>query len=170
MLDLFGVEDARPSPEDVAKTEEALRKFGKTYEFHMYENAGHAFFAIDRPQYRVHAAVDRWKKVFVCASCATMCYMARRETARVGVRELRQNLSVYLRRVAGGATLQVTERGRAVAILAPLPAAATPLERLVAAGRATAPRGDLRNLGVPRGGRVSRRASTSVRELRADRL
>ncbi len=99
-----------------------------------------------------------------------MCYMARRETARVGVRELRQNLSVYLRRVASGATLQVTERGRAVAILAPLPGAATPLERLVAAGRATAPRGDLRDLGVPRGGRVSRRASTSVRELRTDRL
>jgi|SRR5436309_1847956 len=55
---------SRPSPEDVAKTEDALRKFGKTYEFHTYENAGHAFFAVDRPQYRVHAAVDGWKKVF----------------------------------------------------------------------------------------------------------
>jgi dienelactone hydrolase len=47
-----------------AKTEEALQKFGKTYEFHTYENAGHAFFAVDRPQYRVHAAVDGWKRVF----------------------------------------------------------------------------------------------------------
>src|SRR3989442_1551083 len=64
LLGLFGVEDARPSPEDVAKTEEALKKFGKTYEFHTYDNAGHAFFAVDRPQYRVHAAVDGWKKVF----------------------------------------------------------------------------------------------------------
>ena len=64
LLGLFGVEDARPSPEDVAKTEEALKKFGKTYEFHTYENAGHAFFAVDRPQYRVHAAVDGWKEVF----------------------------------------------------------------------------------------------------------
>ena len=99
-----------------------------------------------------------------------MCYMARRETARVGVRELRQNLSVYLRRVAGGATLQVTEGGRAVAILAPLRAAATPLERLVAAGRATAQHGDLRELGAPRRGRISRRASAAVRNLRADRL
>ncbi len=44
--------------------EEALQKFGKTYEFHTYDNAGHAFFAVDRPQYRVHAAVDGWKKVF----------------------------------------------------------------------------------------------------------
>src|SRR5438876_557033 len=64
LLGLFGVEDSRPSPEDVKTTEEALKKFGKTYEFHTYENAGHAFFAVDRPQYRVHAAVDGWKKVF----------------------------------------------------------------------------------------------------------
>jgi carboxymethylenebutenolidase len=33
-------------------------------EFHMYENAGHAFFAVDRPQYRQAAAVDGWRKVF----------------------------------------------------------------------------------------------------------
>ena len=99
-----------------------------------------------------------------------MCYMRRRETARVGVRELRQSLSVYLRRVAGGESFQVTEHGRAVAILAPLPAGASPLERLVAAGRATAPRGDLRELGAPRGGHVSRRASAVLRDLRTDRL
>ena len=64
LLGLFGIEDTRPSPADAAKTEEALKKFGKTYEFHTYENAGHAFFAVDRPQYRVHAAVDGWKRVF----------------------------------------------------------------------------------------------------------
>lgn len=38
---------------------------------------------------------------------------------QVGIRELRQNLSVYLRRVAEGETLEVTERGRPVARLAP---------------------------------------------------
>jgi len=64
LLGLFGIEDSRPSPDDVAKTEEALKKFGKTYAFHMYDNAGHAFFAVDRPQYRQHAAMDGWKKVF----------------------------------------------------------------------------------------------------------
>ena len=64
LLGLFGIEDTRPSPADAAKTEEALKKFGKTYEFHTYENAGHAFFSVDRPQYRVHAAVDGWKRVF----------------------------------------------------------------------------------------------------------
>jgi prevent-host-death family protein len=39
---------------------------------------------------------------------------------RVGVRELRQNLSVYLREVKLGATLEVTERGVPVARLQPL--------------------------------------------------
>ena len=64
LLGFFGIEDTRPSPDDAAKTEAALKQCGKTYEFHTYENAGHAFFAVDRPQYRVHAAVDGWKKVF----------------------------------------------------------------------------------------------------------
>ena len=64
LLGLFGVEDQRPSPEDTAKTEDALKKHGKTYEFHTYPNAGHAFFAVDRPNYRVEAALDGWKKVF----------------------------------------------------------------------------------------------------------
>ena len=63
LLGLFGAEDTRPSVEDVAVTEEVLKKHGKTYEFHVYENAGHAFFAVDRLQYRPHAAVDGWKKV-----------------------------------------------------------------------------------------------------------
>ncbi len=64
LLGFFGIEDKRPSPDDMAKTEAALKQHGKTFEFHMYENAGHAFFAVDRPNYRQHAAVDGWKKVF----------------------------------------------------------------------------------------------------------
>jgi len=64
MLCLFGIEDKRPSPEDAAKIEEALKKFGKTYECHTYENTGHSFFSVDRPQYRVHAAMDGWKRVY----------------------------------------------------------------------------------------------------------
>ena len=64
LLGLFGVEDTRPSPDDVAHIEEALKKHGKTYAVHTYENAGHAFFAVNRPNYRPHAAVDGWEKVF----------------------------------------------------------------------------------------------------------
>jgi antitoxin (DNA-binding transcriptional repressor) of toxin-antitoxin stability system len=98
-----------------------------------------------------------------------MCYMSGRH-ARVGVRELRQSLSVYLRRVLEGETFQVTDRGRAVAVLAPLPSGVSAVERLVAAGRATAPRGELRELGPPKARRASRRVSRALRDLRAERL
>ena len=63
LLGLFGVEDTRPSPDDTAKTEAVLKQHNKTYEFHTYDNAGHAFFAVDRPVYRQHAAIDGWQKV-----------------------------------------------------------------------------------------------------------
>ncbi len=98
-----------------------------------------------------------------------MCYMDSGRS-KVGVRELRQNLSVYLRRVAAGETLEVTERGRAVAILAPLPEASTPLGHLVASGRARAPVGDLLDLGAPPEGPVSTRLSEALAEDREDRL
>ena len=39
---------------------------------------------------------------------------------RIGVRELRQHASRYLARVASGETLEVTDRGRAVAHLVPI--------------------------------------------------
>lgn len=64
LLGLFGVEDRNPSPEQVAHTEEGLKRLGKTHEFHTYQNAGHAFFAVDRPSYRQEAAVEGWKRVF----------------------------------------------------------------------------------------------------------
>ena len=65
-------------------------------------------------------------------------------TDRVGVRELRQNLSVYLRRIKEGETLEVTEHGHAVARLTPNPRQELgPLERLIADGRVTPPQGDL---------------------------
>jgi prevent-host-death family protein len=71
------------------------------------------------------------------------------DPARVGVRELRQNLSVYLERVKAGETLTVTAHGGVVAVLAP-PLPATGLARLVAEGRATAPRTALHDLPAPR--------------------
>ena len=64
ILCLFGIEDTRPSPADAAVTEAALKQHGKTHEIVIYPNAGHAFFAVDRQQYRVQAALDGWKKVF----------------------------------------------------------------------------------------------------------
>jgi carboxymethylenebutenolidase len=63
IMGLFGNEDGNPTPEAVNQTEAALKKFGKTYEFHRYDGAGHAFFAHYRPNYRVEPAVDGWNKV-----------------------------------------------------------------------------------------------------------
>lgn len=70
--------------------------------------------------------------------------------ARVGVRELRQNLSVYLRRVKAGETLEVTEHGQTVARLTPQPPEMlSPLQRLIAEGRATAPTGRINDIPPP---------------------
>ena len=64
LLGLFGAEDKYPSPEHVAELERLLKEAGKTYEFHSYEGAGHAFFATDRPAYRPEAAKDGWQRIF----------------------------------------------------------------------------------------------------------
>src|ERR1700758_30270 len=64
LLGLFGEEDSYPSPAQVVELEEALKANGKTYEFHSYPNAGHAFFPVNRPAYRVEAANDGWEKIF----------------------------------------------------------------------------------------------------------
>jgi prevent-host-death family protein len=62
--------------------------------------------------------------------CYFMCVME-----RVGVRELRQNLSVYLRRVKVGERLEVTERGQVVARLEPIAVDDDPIARLERQGR-----------------------------------
>lgn len=67
----------------------------------------------------------------------------------VGIRELRQNLSVYLRRVRAGETLRVTDRGEAVAVLGPLPERGNPFDRLVAERRLLPPARSPRDLGPP---------------------
>ena len=55
-----------------------------------------------------------------------MCYIATHMSDKVGVRELRQNLSKYLDRVKDGEALVVTERGRQVARLIPAGGGAEP--------------------------------------------
>jgi carboxymethylenebutenolidase len=64
LLGLFGADDSHPSPEQVGELEQALKAAGKTYEFHSYEGAGHAFFAVNRPSYRVEAANDGWQRIW----------------------------------------------------------------------------------------------------------
>ena len=64
LLGLFGNDDQSPSPEQVNLHEEELKKHGKNYDFHRYDNAGHGFFYYDRAMYRQEQAVDGWDKVF----------------------------------------------------------------------------------------------------------
>lgn len=67
---------------------------------------------------------------------------------RIGVRELRQNASRYLALVKAGQTVEVTERGELVALLAPPQRSQTTRDRLIAAGRlipASSPNGRLRS-------------------------
>ncbi len=64
LLGLFGADDKFPSPAHVAELEAALRAAGKDYEFHSLAGAGHGFFAVDRPSYRVEAANQGWAFVF----------------------------------------------------------------------------------------------------------
>ena len=72
--------------------------------------------------------------------CATVCYMSETDLrpARVGVRELRQNLSVYLDRVKAGESLDVTEHGHVVARLGPnQPEHVSIVDQMIADGRIT---------------------------------
>jgi carboxymethylenebutenolidase len=64
MLGLFGNDDMNPNRADVNKTEETLKKLGKTYEFHRYDGAGHAFLNWNAPSFRSAAAVDAWPKIY----------------------------------------------------------------------------------------------------------
>jgi carboxymethylenebutenolidase len=64
LIGIFGNDDQNPNREHVNKTEEVLKKLGKTYEFHRYDGCGHAFFNTMRVSYRPEQALDGWTKVF----------------------------------------------------------------------------------------------------------
>jgi prevent-host-death family protein len=66
----------------------------------------------------------------------------------VGVRELRQRASELLRMVGEGETIEITDRGRPVALLTPVPQG-TPLERMRAAGEIDAATGTVDDLPEP---------------------
>ena len=93
-----------------------------------------------------------------------------RRKSDVGVRELRQNLSVYLERVKKGESLTVTEHGQPVAILRPLAESTGLLDRLVAEGRVTAPSRSHRQLPRPLDVKLERPIGELLDELRGDRL
>jgi carboxymethylenebutenolidase len=64
LLGLFGQEDKFPAPDETAELSKVLDELGKPHEFHTYAEAGHAFFAVNRPAYRVEAANDGWARIW----------------------------------------------------------------------------------------------------------
>jgi prevent-host-death family protein len=96
-----------------------------------------------------------------------MCYI-RFMSDKVGIRELRQDLSRYIRRVRAGEKLVVTERGRSVAVLSPWAEEGDIVDRLVAEGRMRRGNGGL--LAVRALEReVSRAGSEALAQERAER-
>jgi prevent-host-death family protein len=90
---------------------------------------------------------------------------------RVGVRELRQNLSVYLRRVRRGESLEVTERGRPVAVLQPIAAADDAVAALAARGiPVRRGRGNLAELPPPARVQLDRPLSDVLQDMREERV
>ena len=64
ILGCFGVEDTSPSPDDVRKIDAELTRLKKWHEFHMYNNAGHAFQNFSNPErYRERAARASWTEL-----------------------------------------------------------------------------------------------------------
>lgn len=66
-----------------------------------------------------------------------MCYVE-----RIGIRELQQHASHWVRRVRQGESFEITDRGRLVAVLVPA-AESRQLDRLVARGGARSPARDV---------------------------
>jgi prevent-host-death family protein len=90
---------------------------------------------------------------------------------RIGIRQLRQNASEYVKRAESGETIEVTDRGRPVARLTPLPMGDSILDRLIAEGKATPPTLDRRTLPPPLPRLPGERPLSQVLdELREDRI
>jgi len=70
--------------------------------------------------------------------------------AVVGIRALKQNASGVVAKAAAGETVTITDRGRPVAMLGPIPA--SPLATLESAGHLRPARKNLAELGAPEPG------------------
>jgi prevent-host-death family protein len=66
----------------------------------------------------------------------------------IGIRAIRQDASAYLRRVEAGETIEITDRGRPVALWVPV-RRRKGIARLENEGRLSATEGDLLDLGAP---------------------
>lgn len=63
LIGFYGAEDQNPSPDDVKKIDAELTRLGKWHEFHVYNNAGHAFQNIVADRYRERASRASWTEL-----------------------------------------------------------------------------------------------------------
>jgi prevent-host-death family protein len=85
---------------------------------------------------------------------------------RIGVRELRQHASRYLASVKAGETVEVTERGRLIALLVPPKPGRNARERLIAEGRLQPGTG---RLTLPQPVEAALTSDSLLEDLRAER-
>lgn len=99
-----------------------------------------------------------------------MCYLVDTMCNRVGIRELRQQASVVLKRVRRGETIEITDHGHPIARIVPLRPGA--MDQLVLEGRATEAVGDLLDtadeMGLPADASGPVLPSEALAELRSD--
>jgi prevent-host-death family protein len=93
--------------------------------------------------------------------CATLKHMA-----DVGIRALKQNASAVVAEAAAGATVTITDRGRPVAQLTPLPT--TRLQQLLDMGRARPARRRIDTLASPAAGPSLTTELAAMREAERD--
>lgn len=84
---------------------------------------------------------------------------------KIGIRQLRENLSEYLKQARAGATVVVTERGEPVARLVP-PVGDLPVQRLIQAGVVLPPKRRKRRAADIKRVRPKGEISTLVRDQR----
>ena len=95
-----------------------------------------------------------------------MCFVE-----RVGIRELRQNLSAYLAKVKSGSAFTVTHRGKPIAILKPPAKAEDMWQQLIDDGVVVPAAGHWSEIEQPAGEVDSNRtASKYLQEMREDRI
>jgi prevent-host-death family protein len=90
---------------------------------------------------------------------------------RVGIRELRDRLSGYLERARAGEQIEITDRGRPIAMLVPLPESRATIAELIATGKLSLAertwRPGTRRSSVPAGARPP---SEHLEEMRGERI
>lgn len=60
VIGFFGADDTNPSPQDVQDLGQALQRQGTWYEWHTYQDTGHAFHNFKSSHYRPRAAAASW--------------------------------------------------------------------------------------------------------------